>query len=311
MDVDIKKTDNVKINFINADQLLNSTDIIKTKKNLDKLKQELGSLFEYELSQNIRQNLNDSVYQAVFNFYNTAYISDLEKEKSKLYPDLEDRKDKIISAFNYLAYHFGDSIIPERIIYLNKLFSQVSCSQTEIAVGLENYISPKSEVIQSIPNSQLYQWQRDRMDIQYLERDILLNWIQVQLFNEMDGKFAEHLIQAGKILYILNAAFPKASERYVLRYKKEQMEWANQNEAIVWNYLIKQEVLFKNDLRMRTNFLNEGPKTVGLADDAPDRIGQFLGYRIVKGFMDKNKALSLSELLKVRYNTILQTYEIK
>ncbi|HLV41767.1 MAG TPA: hypothetical protein VKY37_05785, partial [Brumimicrobium sp.] len=63
-------------------------------------------------------------------------------------------------------------------------------------------------------------------------------------------------------------------------------------------------------MRSRTNFLNEGPKTVGLSDDAPDRIGQFLGYRIVKGYMDKNKALSLSELLDVKYNIILQTYEI-
>ncbi|RYM32939.1 hypothetical protein ERX46_12860 [Brumimicrobium glaciale] len=310
LDVNLPKKE-VSLNYINVDDELYKKPKEEVASKVKNLEQQLGDLFMYELSQNIRQNIDDYSYQAIYNFYNSDYISDIEEEKQKLYAELPQHENKINKAFTYLKYHFGDSILPENIFYINKLFSQVTCAQKNIAVGLENYISPKSNVISSIPNAELYQWQRDRMNIDFLERDVLLNWIQVQLFNELDEKLAAHIIQAGKILYILNAAFPNAHEDYVLRYDKTQYDWAVKNETSVWNYLVEQQMLFKTDIRVRTNFLNEGPTTVGLAVDSPDRIGQFLGYRIVKGYMTKNKALSLQALIDTKYNTILQTYEIQ
>ncbi|WP_107038801.1 gliding motility lipoprotein GldB [Brumimicrobium mesophilum] len=310
LDVTLPEKD-FKIEFINVDQKLHNQSLENVKVNVESLKQQLGSLFIYELSQNVRQNIEDTSYQAIYNFYNSDYISDLEDEKKKLFTELPKHQDKISHSFKYLNYHFNDSLVPDHIFYINKLFSQVSCSDNNIAVGLENYISPESEVIKAIPNAQLYQWQRERMNIEYLERDVLLNWIQVKLFKSIDSKLAEHIIQAGKILYVLNAAFPEAEESYILRYNQNQYEWANTNEKSVWNYLVEQQLLFQTDLRIRTNFLNEAPTTVGLSENAPDRIGQFLGYRIVKGYMSKNKALSLQTLLKTKYNTILQTYEIQ
>lgn len=310
LEVNLPKED-VNINYVNVDELLYDQPIEIVKKNLKELKDQLGNLFIYELSQNIRQDIDDSSFQAVYNFYNSDYIVDLEKEKQRLFKDLPLHEEKMDKGFKYLKYHFGDTIVPDNVFYINKLFSQVACAEKNISVGLEGYVSSTSEVIKALPSEQLYQWQRNRMNLDYLERDVLLNWIQVQLFKEIDSKLAEHIVQAGKILYILNAAFPKAEEAYILRYDKEQFEWANKNETYVWNYLVEQQLLFKTDMRVRANFLNEGPTTVGLAQDSPDRIGQFLGYRIVKGYMSKNKALSLQELIETKYNTILQTYEIQ
>lgn len=310
LDVELPKK-NFSIQYINVDQKLYNQTPEEVEKNVKSLKQELGSLLIYELSQNTRQNLEDTSYQAVYKFYNSDYIKDLEKEKLKMFSDLSKHEARISKAFEYIAYYFGDTVVPRNIFYINKLFSQVTCSNKDIAVGLENYLPPESDVIKAIPNAQLYQWQRDRMNIKYLERDILLNWIQVQLFQSIDNKLAEHIIQAGKILYLLNTAFPEADESYILRYNKEQYDWAIANESAVWNYLVEQQSLFKTDIRVRTNFLNEGPTTVGLSESSPDRIGQFLGYRIVKGYMTKNKALSLQGLLETKYNTILQTYEIQ
>lgn len=310
LDVKLNNED-VSVEYINVDQQLYNQSPEQVAESFKTLESKLGELFLYEISQNIRQNINDSSYREIYNFYSSEYISDLEKEKQSLFPQLPAHQEEMNKGFSYLKHHFGGTLVPENIFYINKLFSNVTCSETNIAVGLENYISPESEVISSIPNEELYQWQRDRMQIEFLERDVLLNWIQVQLFNELDGKLAEHVIQAGKILYVLNAAFPKAEEAYILRYNETQYDWAVKNETSVWNYLVEQQLLFKTDLRIRTNFLNEGPTTVGLSTESPDRIGQFLGYRIVKGYMSKNKALSLQELIETKYNTILQTYEIQ
>ncbi len=309
LDVKLHNSD-VKIKYINADKQLHNHSIEEVKTNLASLSDELGDLFLYELSNDIQQRIYDTSYQLVYEYYNSKYINDLEKAKSELYDKLPQSEQKIDRAFHYLAYHFGDILLPQKIFYLNMLFGPISCSDTKIAIGLESYISPDDTVVQAIPTSELYGWQRERMNFDYFERDVLLSWIQMHLFDELDGKLAENLIQAGKVLYVLNAAFPKAEEAYILRYSADDYQWAVENETMVWDYLVKQQLLFKRDMRTRANFLNAGPKTVGLPDGAPDRLGQYLGYRIVKKFMHKNKSLTLPELLNTQYNKILQSYEI-
>lgn len=310
LDVQLNNTE-PSIEFVNVDRILSEQSKADISDKINTLDAKLGDLLIFELSHNLQQNMNDSSFHLVYDFYNSEYIREIEREKLKIVEKLPKHEERIKKAFQYFAYHFGDSLLPKNIFYINKLFTQISCSNDNIAVGLESYISPESEIVKTIPMEQFYQWQRNRMDVKYLERDILLSWIQVQLFDEIDGNFAEHLIQAGKVLYVLNATFPKESEAYILRYSDEAYDWAVQNERAVWNYLVAEQMLFKSDEQTKVNFLNEGPKTVGLADDAPDRVGQYLGYKIVKGYMQKNKNLSLEELLKTQYNKILQTYEIK
>jgi uncharacterized protein YjaZ len=58
----------------------------------------------------------------------------------------------------------------------------------------------------------------------------------------------------------------------------------------------------------KQNLLREGPFSAGLPRESPDRMGQFLGYQMVKQYMDE-ESISLKELVKLPYNTILQSYK--
>ena len=55
--------------------------------------------------------------------------------------------------------------------------------------------------------------------------------------------------------------------------------------------------------------LNEGPFTIGLPEKGPDRLGQFLGYRMVKKYLEITKP-EVKDLLKTSYTAILAEYEI-
>ena len=81
-------------------------------------------------------------------------------------------------------------------------------------------------------------------------------------------------------------------------------------EFLCWKYIVEQKYLFKIDELIASNFLKEAPFTTGLPNKSPDRIGQFIGWRMVQNYMTKNE-ITLNELLKVPYNTILQEYEIE
>lgn len=298
------------LEFVFVDDALLSEDKIEVQTAHNHFLKTLGNIYRYELSMNLQQREVDTAIGAVMRFYQSPYVQSLEAEKKGLVSQVEAKKSELEKAFAYYKFHFSNAPIPTKVAFMNKMFSGIKCSDSIITVGLENYLGAENEVIQSIPSDQLYNWQKERMDIHFLNRDIAIAWVQAHLFNEIDDMLIKHIIQAGKVLYVVQALFPSSPPEYILRYSTEDYKWASANEKMFWEYLVKEEMLFKNGIRERINFLNEGPYTIGISDKSPDRMGQFLGYKMVKNYSSKNKNLSLEELLNLDFNVILQAYEI-
>lgn len=300
----------VTIQYTNIDSLFHSASNYEEKKQLhQQFINQFGELYRYEVSMNTQQVEDSLMLVTLAAFYADEYIKTLEKEKAALKPKVKEQIALLNNAFQHLTYHFPELAQPKHIFFINKLFSGIKSTDSLISVGLEAYIDKDAKIIQQIPNEQLYQWQKDAMNSDYLARDIMLNWIQNQLFVEIDETLAQHIIQAGKLLLILEATFPSKDGAFVLRYNQDQFKWAEQHEKLFWDYLVKEELLFKNNMRDKTNFLNEGPYTIGLPENGPDRLGQYLGWKIVKHYFKSHKNLSLQELVDTHYNSILQHYE--
>lgn len=304
------KGERISLDVIDVDSVIVNTPKSDLEESHNYFKKTLGEAYIYEASMNTQHPDNAELPFALKRFYESESIKSLERQKSLIEEEVSNQVSKLEQALSYLKYHFPNTQFPKKLVFMNNLFSGVQCTDSSVFVGLERYIDGDSEIVKSIPNDQLYQWQKDAMDVKFLARDIAQKWIQVNLFNEHDEHLAFHTVQAGKVLYLLRAAFPMEDEAFLMRYSQEEIEWANKNEVPFWEYLVREEMLFKNNVRDKSNFLNEGPYTVGLPEKGPARLGQFLGMKMVKQFMKANKALSLQELLKVEYNTILQAYEI-
>ena len=309
LDVELKE-ELVHLEVVDVDSSIINTPDSELLAVHNRLKESLGEAYLYEASMNTQHPDNDELPFVLKRFYESESIESLEKQKALISEEVSNQILKLEKAFSFMNFHFPESSIPDKLVFMNNLFSGIQCTDSSIFVGLERYVDGESEIVKSIPNDQLYQWQKDAMDVSFLARDIIQQWIQVNLFDERDEHLAYHTVQAGKVLYILQAAFPNENEAFLMRYTADEIEWANENEIPFWEYLVREEMLFENNVRDKSNFLNEGPYTVGLPEKGPARLGQFLGMKMVKQFMKANKALSLQELLKIEYNTILQAYEI-
>lgn len=309
LDVELKE-ELVHLEVVDVDSSIINTPDSELLAVHNRLKESLGEAYLYEASMNTQHPDNAELPFVLKRFYESESIKSLEKQKALISEEVSNQTLKLEKAFSFMNFHFPESSIPDKLVFMNNLFSGIQCTDSSVFVGLERYVDGESEIVKSIPNDQLYQWQKDAMDVSFLARDIIQQWIQVNLFDERDEHLAYHTVQAGKVLYILQAAFPNENEAFLMRYTADEIEWANKNEIPFWEYLVREELLFENNVRDKSNFLNEGPYTVGLPEKGPARLGQFLGMKMVKQFMKANKALSLQELLKIEYNTILQAYEI-
>ncbi len=312
LDVDASEV-SVDIAFVNVDSTFVHSDSISLLAAHKSFKNDISDIYALELGQFIKVgDMPDSaVYPTIQEFVNDDYIKRLEARIQDRFKDKSEIKTNIVDGFKHLKYHFTDVKTPSHVVFLNTLFqSSASCTENEVGIGLELYLGNDERVVQELPPNEFHLWIKEAMDEQYIERDVLTAWIMSNVLEkEPGGVFAENMIHWGKILYAVEASFPDMEKHKIIRYTAEDYQWAQDNEFSFWDYLVNEKLLFKVDERTRMNMLSEGPFTPGLPEKGPDRLGQYLGWQMVRRY-NEEEGLDLPTLMALPYNEILQSYEI-
>ncbi|PHR30938.1 MAG: hypothetical protein COA38_09420 [Fluviicola sp.] len=312
LDIDTSNVQ-IDISYVDMDEAFRTSDSTALVRIVNDYKNEIKDVYEYEFGHclNIGDVSDSSVFGAVSDFLADKYIKRLEQRIASQFKNKSAIQTKISSGFTYLKAHFPKEKYPEHVVFLNSLFRSSAASfESDVAVGLEQYLGPKTDVIQELPTNEYYQWYKDGMEVKFLERDVLASWISANhLPTPKSGSLAELMIYWGKVIYFVEASFPQVDKEIIIRYAKADYEWALKNESSYWQYLVDQKLLFVLDERTKANMLQEGPFTPGLPEKGPDRLGQFLGWRMVQQYMANHSDLPLSELKNIGYNDILQEYE--
>jgi hypothetical protein len=114
-----------------------------------------------------------------------------------------------------------------------------------------------------------------------------------------DRTFLSQLIYYGKELYLMQQLMPQKNEAVIMGYAPEELDWATVNEEQVWRYFIERELLYSTNSKLGPRFLDPAPFSkfeLELDNESPGKIGRFIGWEIVKAFMDNNN-ITLQEML--------------
>lgn len=312
LDIDTSMV-SLKISYVDMDSTFRNSDSTELITAMNRYKSTIKDVYEYEFGHCLNMgNVPDSaLYGSISAFLSDPYISRLEKRITEKFKNKSAIQAKITDGFRHLKAHFPLEKYPKQIVFVNSLFrSSAATFENDIAVGLEQYLGAKTDVIKELPSKEYFEWYKDGMEVKYLERDVLASWISANhLEAPQSGSLAESMIHWGKILYFVQAAFPREELDVVIRYSKTDYDWAVKNEYAFWKHLVDQNLLFVMDERTKANMLQEGPFTPGLPEKGPDRLGQFLGWRMVQQYMENHSDLPLSKLKDIDFNDILQEYE--
>lgn len=102
----------------------------------------------------------------------------------------------------------------------------------------------------------------------------------------------EFLVDEGLAQAVSRAAFPEASEEQVLMCPSDQLHWSRENFGRLW-----QEV---------SGQLDHPPGFAGFkryfsvgSDGLPPRTGYYIGFRLVRDFLDRNPRVQLAEAVRM------------
>jgi len=307
----------VPLNFINLDSIeFNMKDATTAKKTLlaGKLHKDEILSFQFDYCLGIGSVDDDSSYNHLLMFTKDKYFQRVHATvKRQLYPKLPQYNTAIEEGLKHLKHYFPDSLFPQNIIYLNSTFSSsIWSTQHEIGISMERYLSDTTAVIKELPSDPFYKWLRAKFQKKYIPRDALLGWITTHYVPTNKGaNMAERIIKFGKALYLLKACLPEEEDEYILRYSHDQYKWARENEWNIWDFMVKQKLLYTSSERDQTNFLNDGPYTAGLPEQGPDRLGQFVGLQMILCYLKEKPKTTMKELINLPYTEIIKYYKVK
>ena len=137
---------------------------------------------------------------------------------------------------------------------------------------------------------------------------------QIIPYQVAGNEFLKELIYEGKKLLLKDALLPKYPDTVKIRYSTLDYAWCFDQESQIWNYLIQNELLFSTDKDLKSRFIDKAPfsKFYNAADaESPGRIGAWIGWQIMRSYVDKNEFDLQSLLTKSDYRKIFKEAKYK
>lgn len=152
-----------------------------------------------------------------------------------------------------------------------------------------------------------------RFSKEYMIADVM-QLIASDIFPDKSGgkPLIEQMIEKGKQWYLLDKFLPTTPDSIKTGYTQHQLDWCNENEGLIWSYIVKNEDL--NSLNPATiqTYIGEGPFTQGFSQElSPGNIGQWIGWQIIKKYAAKNPSLKPEEIMKAETQKILEEAKYK
>lgn len=216
-----------------------------------------------------------------------------------VYPSLDELTADLTWSYKHYKYYFPEEEIPEVYTYVGGLDLQypVLFIDSAVFVALDVFLGEDSPEYAGVPEYITARFSKD-----YILPKLLKEIAQAKIdYNENDLTLINSMVYWGKVLYFAEALYPELAPHRLFEYSEQQVEWAQKNEANMWEYLIREDLLFDRMSQTRNRFLDEAPFSkfyAGIDRQSPGRIGRWIGWRIVHSYMESNPDISLMELLE-------------
>lgn len=241
--------------------------------------------------------------------------SDLQKEINtevqEGFPDFEDETERIERFFKYTKYYFSEFQVPEVFTLAEEVNYRQKLVLTEEAllISLDNYLGKDHKFYEGL--AQYIAFQQDK---NFLISDIAEAFAKQKLNRKRSRTFLSDMIYHGKILYLKDLLMPFESDAAKIYYSEDQLKWAKDNETQIWSFFVERNLIYSTDNRLEERFINLGPYSkfyLELDNESSPRIGQYIGWQIVRNYMNKFPNTNIKELLELESDVIFKKSKYK
>lgn len=245
------------------------------------------------------------------NRMNDSLQQELLKESIEVFEDFSKEKDDITQLFQHLKYYFPEFETPRVITTTSSVDyrNKVIVTDTIVLISIDTYLGKDHKFYQGIQSYLRQNFESDQIVV-----DMAKAYAEKYSFQTNRETLLDEMIYFGKLLYFKDIMIPFKTDAEKIGYTQEQLDWAQANEFFIWNHFMEKELLYSTDPKLPSRFINPAPFSkfyLELIDkESPGRIGQYMGWQIVKSYMENND-VTLKDMLAKEATEIFNNAKFK
>ena len=236
------------------------------------------------LEQALPQFLNDTLYG----------FKQTNAREQELFADISAIQSSINQAFTRIHFLYPNWQFPTLYMFISGFNASIYFHEELMGIGADMYLGSDYEYY----NRVVYDYQKRTMRPECIPVDVVSAYLfHVLPYTSTRSRLLDQMLYRGKIMYLTSQLFSELPEYEVMGYTKEQWNWCVRNERAIWHLLMDKRDLFKTEHIILASYLNDGPFTSEISQEAPARLGIWLGWRIAQSYMEHNTSVTLQELM--------------
>jgi len=233
----------------------------------------------------------------------------LYNEVQKKYPNFDKQTTEIEDLFKHIKYYFPETITPKVYTVIAEMDynSKAIYANDKLIIALELYLGTNHKFYQ------FPEYLKQNFEERQMMPDIVSSFALTKIPLPSDKTLLSSMIYYGKQLYLKDLLLPDYSDAERIGYKPEQITWCHENESYMWRFFIDDNLLFDTNSRLPNRFINLAPFSkfyLEIDNESPGRIGQWVGWQIVRSYMEHNDS-SLQDMLKMDAKQLFEKSKYK
>ncbi len=306
-------TSDIKLNIevVDFDNMLFNADTTHFKEALTEIHDKYPDFFNLFTYRIIRVGgINDDNFLGLMrNFITDTMILNVNKLVATRFSDFSKTEEKLNQLFKHYHFYFPKKPLPTIYIYTSGFNQSIVTAENIVGVSLDKYLGPECLYYKMLSSTPAYK--AANMYKAKIPSDVAYAWGASEFtISPQATTLLDNMIHQGKLMYFVDAMLPDEEDTVKIGFTREQLKWCKNNEAEMWRQLIHKKMLFSNQRMDIIRYINPAPSTSGFPLESPGRTGVWLGWQIVRKYMEKFPEITVSQLMSNNnYQQILNDSE--
>lgn len=235
----------------------------------------------------------------------------LQSEINKIFPTLSPFEKQLKPLLQHIKYYFPAYSDPKVVTLTNNVDYQNKTvfADSLVLISLDTYLGAANSLYEGIPQYIV----RD-MDIAYFGAHLADEFALSVVPNPENRSLLGQMIYYGKRLYLKDLLLPSLQDEIKISYTTTEIEWAKANERFIWQYFVENELLYKTNSSNFLRFIEPAPFSkfyLEIDNESPGKIGQWLGWQIVRAYVKKHPKKAINEILQTPTEVLFRASNYK
>jgi hypothetical protein len=216
-----------------------------------------------------------------------------------VYQNFEPIRVELQKTFRNLTQFFPKYQTPEVYTFISEYGYAVLLppKPNTIAIGLDLFLG-ESHKDYSNPLLQMPNFVTKTFTPAHIPVRVVEAILTEEMGNATKGdRMIDRMIANGKRMYILDKVLPELADSVKWGFTNAQVKWCRDNESEMWAFFTTQKLLYATEMRKIRTYIENAPNSTNMPPESPGRTGDFIGFKIVSQFMEKNPNTTFEQLL--------------